>query len=558
MATAGRASEVLAGDPQYPGDLPAAIYQAHGSGAKEITIAPGTYDLPSMNHQDTFLFDRWNDTTIHAIGVKLIFEELNHRPVHFHNCANVTWEGGTLLFAHPSFTQGRVIATGSDEKGDFCDWKVDAGYQTDINPGKTTYDVVDQKSRLLKVNTGDWTPGAGEKSGPGLFRLRYPHGRGGGFSMKDWLVTRAPGGSTIIHLDGCKNCTIRNVTLQNGGFAAFFETGGAGGNHYLACRIEPGPQPAGATEEQLVGCGADGFHSVETVTGPDIEDCIFSGVFLDDCIAVHGTFDRVIGGNDNEVTLSSAHPMPRAGDPFRIADMKGFFAQAICEAATQEPDHTVRVTLDRPLRIPIDHSQDSDPRIGTKASDPIYCGRGYKILRCNLGDTRSRGILVKGDDGLIDGCVIRGCGMSGVSIGPEFWWNEAGYCSNVTVSNNKFLACNKCNGEQATVWIHGDGAIENRNMVIKDNSFDTCYGPYIIRSDWADGVRITANGIANPFQVVSPNSRHVIWLTHSRNVKVLDDSVTGWPLSGARGDVVGMDASMNGSIVQNTHGAPQK
>jgi hypothetical protein len=498
--------------------------------------------------------DQWSETTIHATGVELIFEALNQRPIRFRGCENVTWEGGTLLFPHPSFTQGRVVASGSDAKGDYCDWRIDPGYPTDIDPAKSTYDVVDQKTRALKVGTGDWSPVSSEKSGPSLFRLRYLAGRGAGCAVDDWLVTRAPGGTTLIHLDGCRNCTVKSVTLQNGGFAAFFETGGAGGNHYLGCRIQPGPRPAGAMEDELVGCGADGFHSLNTRTGPDIEDCAFTGVFLDDCIAVHGRFDRVISSGSDSVTLASADPIPQSAEPLRIADVEGFFAQARCATIEKRPDGRVEVTLNPPLQPPIDHAQDSDPKKGTKASDPDYCGRGYKILRCRLGDTRSRGVLVKADDGLIDGCTIRGCGMSGVSIGPEFWWNEAGYCWNVTVSNNKFIECNKNNGDQAAVWIHGDGAIGNRNIVIKNNCFDTCYGPYIIRSDWADGVQIMGNEIARPFLLSSNIPGHVVWLTDSRHVKLLGNSVTDRGPFGGQG-LIGMDSSMNPSEVQDLDGS---
>jgi hypothetical protein len=65
------------------------------------------------------------------------------------------------------------------------------------------------------------------------------------------------------------------------------------------------------------------------------------------------------------------------------------------------------------------------------------------------------------------------------------------------------------------------------------------------------------------FRICNPdgppgNCTIVLSIFISGYVKLLDDSVTGWPLSGARGDVVGMDASMNGSDVQNTLGALQK
>jgi len=191
-------------------------------------------------------------------------------------------------------------------------------------------------------------------------------------------------------MDGCENCTLQNVTMQNGGFATIFETGGASGNNYFKCTIEPGPQPAGASEDQLVGCGADGVHSTGTTTGPDLEDSIFSGVFLDDCIAIHGSFHRVVRSEGNTIYLAADSSKLVPGDLLRISDTHGFFARAKCVAVEEEPSHEKRVTLDQNLNVPINHWQDANPKLGTKANDPDHCGRGYKILRCQLGNTSNR------------------------------------------------------------------------------------------------------------------------------------------------------------------------
>jgi hypothetical protein len=78
---------------------------------------------------------------------------------------------------------------------------------------------------------------------------------------------------------------MKDITLKNSGFAAFFETGGDGGHRYVGCRVARGPKPPGATEEQLVSCGADGFHSTGTCVGPTFEHCTWEGVLLDDCLA---------------------------------------------------------------------------------------------------------------------------------------------------------------------------------------------------------------------------------------------------------------------------------
>jgi hypothetical protein len=553
LSATASANATTVGDPANPAGLADAIRDAHSKGATDITIAPGLYDLPSRKPDDTIVLDKWTDTTIHADGVTLVFEELDRRPVHFRDCKNVSWHGGTLRFAKPAFTQGRVTAIGQDHDGNFCDWEIDAGYATNFDPAKACFNTVDPTTRVLKVGTGDFGPRKFETVSPRVFRLHYPMKETPGFAVNDWLVTRVSAGNAIMHLDDCEGCTLENVTLQNGGFATIFETGGAGGNHYLKCRIQPGPRAVGATEDELVGCGADGVHSVGTTVGPDFEDCTFTGVFLDDCIAVHGTFSRVIESDGNKITLAHGGHKPAVGDTLRISDTHGFFGEAKCTAVDDQSNHDVRVTLDQTLNVPIDHTQDKDPKLGTKANDPNRCGRGYKILRCRLGDTRSRGILVKADDGLIEGCTIEGCGMSGVSVGPEFWWNEANYCRNVTIAGNTFRQCSKNVGDQASIWVHGDGAIGNRGIVIRGNQFDKCYGRWLLRIEDADGVGITSNHFADSFSVDPKRPGNIVWLNEVKNVKLLGNVVASQgPFAG---DLVGLSKSVApGEVAGNDQG----
>ena len=93
-----------------------------------------------------------------------------------------------------------------------------------------------------------------------------------------------------------------------------------------------------------------------------------------------------------------------------------------------------------------------------------------------MGNCRSRGILVKSDNGLIEGCTISGCGMSAISIGPEYSWGEADYSRNVTIRGNKLMN-NVLNGSEAgVIFVHGDGAMGNGNIAITGNLFDKDYG----------------------------------------------------------------------------------
>jgi len=532
------------GDPQHPADLAAALTDAYRGGDRDITIAPGTYDLPGTG-KDTIALDQWADAKVHAANVTLIFQDCSfqRRPIHFIRCKNVTFEGATLRLAVPAATQGRVKAIGSDEAGNYCDWQVDAGYSDKINPVKSTLDVVDQHTRLLKVRTGDFSPASSDALGSGLFRLHFKHDMPR-FETGDWLVTRIETGSVICHVDGCENVTLSGLTMQNGGFGTFFETGGAGGNHFLHCRITYGPRPAGATEDQIVSCGADGFHSTETTRGPDIEDCDFEGVYHDDCIAIHGSFQKVISSSGASLVLDGHGDQYAPNEPIRISDGKGFFEQATCLAVNvpQGQRQAVEITLDRPLEVPA----------GAKANNPNHCGRGFKILRCHLGNTRSRGILIKGDDGLIDGCTIEGCGMSAISIGPEYYWGEANYCWNVTVSNNVIRNCVKRNGDDATVFVHGDGAIGNRHIIIRDNLFDTDYGQSIMKLEWTDGLEIIGNRVIRPFELPLEKPGHVVELAHDRNVK-LAGNVVERP-GEAAGSTIGIGQDVTGVVNDDSTG----
>ena len=169
----------VVGDPAQPAALPAALLAAYNQGGRDITIAPGTYMLPDMR-RNSIEWTAWSNATIHAQGVTIIFADADHRPVLLNRCHNILIEGATLQFAGISFTQGRVKALGTDAKGKYCDWQIDAGYPTNIRPAKSTFNVIDRQTRLLKVGTGDCDAREAESLGPGLFRLRHPLRRRGG------------------------------------------------------------------------------------------------------------------------------------------------------------------------------------------------------------------------------------------------------------------------------------------------------------------------------------------------------------------------------------------
>ena len=574
-------TRITIGDPSKPGDLSKELLAAYDKGARDITIAKGTYVLPAIGANSISL-PHWSNTVVHADGVTMIFKDLTHRPVCLNQCDQVTLAGATLRFVRPAFTQGRIKAMGKDGKGNYLDWQIDAGYPTEFDVAKSMLDVADQKTRLIKVGTGDCGSGLVDKLAPGLFRLHGVNGGLGKAEVNDWLFTRVNGGSSIVQLDGCGHCTMRRLNLQNAGFAAFFETGGGGANTYEGCRVMPGPRPEGAPEDQLVGCGADGFHSTGTKIGPTIDRCSWEGLLHDDCIAIHGSFTKVVRAEGKKLILDGNRSGFAAGEPVRISSDKGYFGEFTCTSVRpiKERVDYLELTLHRRGAPPVtmivkkgseqEFSRDASVKISNnkggfdnftckeirtiarsveftevtldresgapseaKASNPKRNGAGFKILNCTLGNCRSRGILVKADDGLIEGCTISGCGMSAISIGPEYWWGESDYSRKVTVKGNKLIS-NGVNGNSAIVFIHGDGAIGNANIAIAENLFDRNYGNTAVYVEDTDGAAIDHNRFIASSVPLPKGTRTICDFKNSKNIALRGNTVE----SAAPGDTM--------------------
>jgi hypothetical protein len=203
------------------------------------------------------------------------------------------------------------------------------------------------------------------------------------------------------------------------------------------------------------------------------------------------------------------------GEPVRMSSKDGFFGEFTCKAMRTLGDGRLELTLDQPSGAPVE----------SKASNPRHNGAGFKILNCILGNTRSRGILIKADHGLIEGCTISGCGMSAISIGPEYYWGEADYVRHVTIRGNK-LSENVLNGSAAgTIFIHGDGAIGNSDITIAGNFFDRNYGQTAIHVAYTDGVRIATNRFTTSPLPLPGKARTIFHTEFSRNITLQGNTV---------------------------------
>ena len=481
------ALSVTIGDAKHPESLANELQNAYKNGARTIIIRPGTYLLPNVGHTQ-FLLDGWKNTAVRAAGATFIMTDLEwtHDAFSLNNCKNVTLDGAVIGQNTVPFYQGRITQIGKEADGKaYCDWKPDTGYPAPPSDAKkfpSGMNIVDGKTRLFKMGVGDFYDVPMEAQGGGAFRLHFkePTVR---FSVGDFVVGRYGGAPFKVFLNRSRNCTIKNITLMRNGFSPIREDLG-GGNHLLNIHWTLGPKPSGATEPPLITNSADGFHSTGANPGPVIENCRFSGLFLDDCIAIHGGFQKIKSASGKVLVIETPWTGLKIGDATRISNEKGFFGEAIITEVKNNGDKTTTVSLDQDLSVPAD----------AKFSAPAYAGTGYKIIGCTLGDTRSRGILVKGDGGLIRSNTISRCGMSAISIGPEYYWNEADYVRGIMVENNSLSENGRAGYGGAAILVHGDGAMGNRDIVIRNNNLSASYqGDFSLQ--WTSGASLFGNAI---------------------------------------------------------------
>jgi hypothetical protein len=476
------------GNPNDPDDLGKEMADAHSSGARRIVIRSGIYRFSKCGHPLLDL-EHWHKVRISGHGVTLVSSETDPKNdlIRMTECDGVVLDDLTLTQSWQTALQGRVLSVSTSPGGRMdCVWRPDAGYpipklgETHLDDGPN---IVDSKTRLLKHGCGDEWGAPLNPVGDGTYRVGLPtHCE---VEAGDWLVSRGDPAPCKVHLIMSKNCTLSNLVLERNGFAAIFENDG-GANSYYDCHWRLGPKPAGAEEKPLVSCSADGFHSVGAFPGPDIENCEFSGVMLDDCIAIHGTLQPVKSSGGEKIVVDQDGMQFKVEQPIRIGT-KGYFANGYVKSITLNPDRTATITLDKDYGVPV----------GAMAGNPLRNGQSFKILNCNLGFTRSRGILVKADEGLIQGNSITECGMSALSAGPEYYWKEGDYVQDLSIRNNQFSKNGFAGRQAAAVLIHGEGAKGNRNVTIESNTFDSNYSGDI-DIEWTAIATISGNEFSAP------------------------------------------------------------
>ncbi len=513
---AAAAHAVTVGDPNNPGNLNAAIQSAYAGGATSITITPGKYVMPG-----TLKIANMSNATITATNVEISMTTTSD-VIDVNNCTSVTFQGATAHYANPLFCQAKILAFGTDStKGPYYDVQIDAGY-----PFSATFSssyVFDPATGKIKFGTWDTSAASVQAlNGSGQTRLFWGTSNtnllpsnGYNVAVGDYVVCRG-GGNTMLHADGCTNCTFQNLIFYWGGVFGFFDTS-AKGNHYLNDQIIRGPVPPGATRAPMISQSADGLHSAGPRVGPDIENCYFESM-CDDGIAIHGYYATITAVSGNTITTTDNHY--QAGDTARISNGSGFIAQTTVQSVQSLGNNSYLITL----------ASNVGAHVGDLAGNPSASGPGYKVINNTIKNNRARGMLLKGDNGLVQGNTVDGSTMSGISIGPE-QPSEGDYCQTVMVKQNTISNTNYATNNRfynGAIWVHGNGAQGNTGITIQNNTMDSILGPNLV-IQWANGVQINSNTFSNTHAVaVGTNAEltTVVQLDHCNSVSFQNNKVS--------------------------------
>ena len=498
--------------PGHPESVQPAVTAAYRSGKRRITIPPGAYRIRPPASGPHLRFENLTDFVIDATGVELIFTDQTRGGVEFENCRNVTLVGASVRFEVPPFTQGVVetVAPG----GDWYDLRIDPGYPANLDdpryfPPAPFGSLFDVTSRNFASGAIDLVEKSAARRDPNLFRVqRNPDTGRQAVSPGDLVFFRGTGYHNISLLN-CANMRLEGVIVLNAGAFAVFESGGDGGNYYRVT-VKPGPRPPGARTDPLVSSTADAFHSFNVRHGPTLEDCRFESMG-DDGIAIHGMFSLVLQAEENRLIVSKGFFRP--GDPIRLLDVQDRPAGETTVRAvrpldrfpnakrshrdTRDDNSTgpyFEITLARPLPASFDYL----------ASNPAASGSGYILRNNTILNHRARGMVLKADNGVVEGNTIEGSTMGGIVLMPEFWWNESGLSRNVVIRNNTIRNVARAPRQLGAVVVSaldptpvpGCG---HRHIAIEGNRFENINGVNLLIASACD-VAVRNNRFLHPQQ----------------------------------------------------------
>lgn len=429
-------------------------------GQPVIEIPAGKYLLDNAVN-GAYQFINLQDVVIKGNGAEIICnsQELAFR---FLNCKRVKVLNLSVDYDPLCFTQGSIVAMAADKS--WFEVEIDSGYAIE-NVRNERVQFYDSATRALKQNS--ITTGAGHYSqfqqvaGTRRFKAVKSWNWTAGEQMGDLVVfdvvsAKANPAAHCIFLEKCEDMEVKHVAVYGSNSFSFYERE-CSNTHYDSCLVDRGPSLPGIAPRLRSG-NADGIHSSHARKGPLVENCEVRHQG-DDCIIVCGRsfpICRIDSATNSFFVLSrEANPVFATGDDIQHVLYSGVknglmtiqaiapYTPTLAEQQLIQAKYPTLLSKDkytRGVRITVAAIPDS-MGIGDVIYNEDATGSGFVIRNNKVGFNRSRGILIKSKNGLVENNEISGCAMNGILVAPEIHWMGGGFADSVEIRNNVISGC---------------------------------------------------------------------------------------------------------------------
>jgi len=468
-------------------DLQGFIDRAIKDGAKRVVVPPGRYRVKPKRREHLSLRGK-REVEILADKVEMICTETT-RAITVANCRNVRIKGLTIDYDPLPYTQGRIVKLSADNT--VHEIELFDGYPGADEVAEFKYEIFRPDTRTLRF--GSYHRFTVRKLGPRRIEVTR-RGRYMGEKVGDIIAigtNHAPGGRIphAVYTSQCENVVFEDVTLYASNCFGFMESE-CKGTHYLRCKIDRRTAKEDfkrREDPRIRSLDADAFHSKYATVGPRIEECTarFQG---DDCVNICGNYHLVMATDGSTLrVLAKGGLNIQAGDPLEVAtyegrrlpDARAISAKEIGKAAQDELAFLAKQRMHAPVRqgkinrifeVVID--REIDLPMGSIICAANRIGNGFRVIGCDFGFNRSRGILIKASHGEVRDNKLEGCWGEAIKVAPEYWWLEAGSSNDVRIVGNQISSCL---GKGIAVYaIAGKGGIApagaHNDIVIEGNT----------------------------------------------------------------------------------------
>jgi hypothetical protein len=484
----------------------AAIAKCRSLKAAKLEVPKGVYRVAS---DSPITFERLNDFVFDGGGSTFLFDEIGHGAgMSIKKCNrsvfcnfNLDWDWKK----EPLASIGTITKQAPDRT------YFEMRFETPVGLDPKRWETMTPLDEKLRV------PGPGEElSGMNPTKIEridtntvrvFPHRQVPVPLGKLYIVRHYMYEKHGITMDSNTHLSLQQITIFSFPGLGFVVSGDQHHFELLNCRITFPPG-----ERRAITTTADGVHVMQSQGYIKMEDCDF-GYMGDDCVNMHDVDHMGVRRVDDHTLVASnivTWECPFAnGDPVEIRNPDysptGFTEKV--KAAT--PDFKAKETT---LVFEKELPKKIDPN--SILFNHRYGSKNYTIRNCYFHENRARGVLIKGEGGLIEDNRFyhnqHAAMQLEADVSPQ--WDEGFGAQNVIVRGNKFEDTNSLGAANGTAvlisaTVNGKPASYPilANILFENNEFKEFSGPAFVSTSFKNLV-IRNNSLINRRKAQAPSN----------------------------------------------------